>query len=70
MNILDFTKRRLRSFAENGKRIEKCPKCGRKGTIRRYKDGSGLCVHSGKYEGGFLMIVQDFCKFKLETPTS
>jgi ribosomal protein L37AE/L43A len=58
--LLDFTKRRKGSIAENGRKIGVCPKCGRKGTISRYKNGRGLCVHTAEHQG-FCLGARDFC---------
>ena len=67
--LLDFTKRRKGSRAENGRRIEVCPKCGRKGTISRHDDGSGMCVHTAEHLG-IGLGVRDRCWLpKTETGT-
>jgi len=67
MRLLDFTKRRKGSIAEDGRRIELCPKCGRKGTVSRYKNGSGLCVHTAENHG-FALGVRDFCSLAKPSP--
>jgi hypothetical protein len=58
--MLDFTKRRKGSIAENGRKIAVCPKCGRKGTISRHRDGSGICVHKAE-DQGFCLCVREYC---------
>lgn len=66
MAMLDFTKRRKGSVAENGRKIEVCPNCGRKGTISRYTGknlGSGVCVHKAE-DNGIGLGVRDFCYLK------
>ena len=36
-------------------RISKCPKCGRNGLHRKYKDGDAAFVHKTGYEGNVVM---------------
>jgi hypothetical protein len=57
---LDFTKRRKGSTAENGRKIEVCPKCGRKGTVSRYHDGGMMIVHTAEHIG-IGLSVRDRC---------
>ncbi len=44
---MDFTKRRKGSRSELG-RIDYCPKCGKKGAVRQYKNGERLIVHQSR----------------------
>lgn len=60
--LIDYTKRRLGSIQADGRKISKCPKCGRKGTVSHYKDGSGMCAHSVK-DCSIMLLIVDKCEW-------
>jgi len=62
MVIIDFSKFRLRSIY-NGRRIERCPKCSKKGLASHYSGGTSLYAHTAKVEMGCLTI-QNSCDVK------
>jgi hypothetical protein len=64
--MIDLTRMRLGSIAPNGRRIERCPMCGQKGTISRHNDGSQLVVHKGE-DIGIGLSVRDHCFIKAGT---
>lgn len=57
---VDYTKMRKGSRPDGRRKIEVCPKCGRKGLISRYKDGKGMTTHKGHKEFIFFMV-DDSC---------
>lgn len=47
-----------------GKPVERCPRCGRPGIIRRYQSGTGQTMHTGTIEivNGMAMVTfEDRC---------
>lgn len=44
-------------------RISKCPKCGRNGLHRKYKDGDAAFIHKTGYEGNVVMV-KEYCLVK------
>jgi hypothetical protein len=56
----DYTTMRLGARLTNGGKVERCPACGRKASISRYKDGTGLAKHRGRVEYIFVTIT-DSC---------
>ena len=66
---VDFTKMRLNSRF-NGRKIEKCPVCGKKGQISRYRNGNWECTHYARIEFGFLVSdSRETCYFKNQENT-
>ncbi len=64
--LIDYSKYRIGSKSF-GRKVEKCGKCGRKGTISRYKDSRGIlclymCVHTAE-NNGFCLSVRDRCTY-------
>lgn len=57
---VDYTRKRLHSKLLNGRRIETCPKCGRKGERAIYNNGEQDYAHKGYIEMGFVTIT-DHC---------
>ncbi len=63
----DYTFERLGSRAR-GQKIERCPRCGRRGRVTRYTDGSSLCIHTEVVRPWGIEVI-DHCELqKRETP--
>jgi hypothetical protein len=61
-NKVDFSKLRLGSKTERGKRIVLCPECGRKGELSAALRPSPLIIHRGRILTGETQIrMTDFC---------
>lgn len=58
-NVIDYTK--LRLSAKN--RIVKCPKCNRKGALRKYTDGTTMIIHKSHIAMGMFNQIDDSCFF-------
>lgn len=56
--IIDYTKSRKR------KGMGVCPKCGRKASIRAFRDGPAMFVHKAK-QGGAYDTILEFCSAPL-----
>jgi len=55
---IDYTKRRKSAL----QKIDRCPKCGRKGHTREYRDGSVMYVHRIEYPPPYHNgVVTDHC---------
>ena len=48
-DVIDWTSFPLNS-RPNGRRIEQCPECGRKGEASHYRSGGAMFVHSSRFE--------------------
>jgi hypothetical protein len=44
--LIDYTKARLNSKSYRGRRIERCPRCGKKGEHSTYQRGGEMYVHT------------------------
>lgn len=63
MREVDYTKLRKGTRIRGNTRIDYCPKCGRKGEVAYFGDGSVHVTHRGRIEGMFL-VVTDSCFIK------
>ncbi len=61
MKQIDFTKFRKGS-KPNGRPIDYCPRCGRKGEKTIYTDGETNYTHAAESRG-FFLLVTDSCYF-------
>ena len=49
--VRDYTTRRVGSRTDRGRRIERCPECGRKGEAVTYRSGERNFVHRSTFDG-------------------
>jgi hypothetical protein len=58
-DLIDWTTFPLNS-KPNGRRIERCPECGRKGEASHYRSGGSSYTHLSRFETMFWMV-KDSC---------